>query len=49
MLVIYPEFFMPYQGGGASFWTIALAFVSGVALTGGGVGVFLATLLKKLK
>jgi hypothetical protein len=42
---VHHEFFVPYQGGGASFWPLDIVFVGSVAGTGGGIG---ALLMKKL-
>ncbi|MDR2239307.1 MAG: hypothetical protein LBE33_02590 [Zoogloeaceae bacterium] len=39
---VYHEFFVPYQGGGASFWPIDIFFAGPVAAVGGGVGASLA-------
>ena len=47
--VLLAEFVLPYMGGGASMWPIALvngSFVGGIA---GGIGVAIATVYRGLK
>jgi hypothetical protein len=39
--LLYNEYYVPYQGGGASMWPIALIFAGSIAaLVGGGVAGF---------
>lgn len=39
-LVLFEEFFLPYQGGGASMWPIAVLFGGFYGCIAGGLGVF---------
>jgi hypothetical protein len=39
---VHNEFFVPYQGGGASFWPLDIAFAGPVAACSGFAGAFLA-------
>jgi hypothetical protein len=39
---VHNEFFVPYQGGGASFWPLDIAFAGPVAACSGFAGGFLA-------
>jgi hypothetical protein len=39
-VVIYDEFYMPNQGGGASFWPIALVVACGISFIGAFIGYF---------
>jgi len=39
---VHNEFFVPYQGGGASFWPIDIIFATPAAGGGGFVGALLA-------
>ena len=41
--ILYGEFVLPYQGGGASMWPIALVFGGGMGAAASGVGVFVAS------
>lgn len=43
--VLVSEFVLPYSGGGASMWPIALAFGGFVGALAGGAGVLLASWL----
>ncbi len=46
--ILYTEYFMPYQGGGASMWPIAQFFGGGVAAIVGIAGfLFVQTFIKK--
>ena len=48
-LILFDEFVLPYRGGGASMWQIALvmAGITGVAL--GGLGTVIGVAMKKGK
>jgi hypothetical protein len=39
---VYNQFFVPYHGGGASFWPIDIIFAGPVAGVGGFIGSLLA-------
>ena len=45
--VLFVEFALPYQGGGASMWPIALLFGGAYGAIASGVGVFIAGLIDK--
>lgn len=49
VVILADEFLLPYQGGGASMWPIALAFGSFYGAMTGGVGVVLASYYIKRK
>ena len=38
---VHNEFFVPYQGGGASFWPLDIVFAGPIAVPGGFVGALL--------
>lgn len=40
--VLFDAYVLPYRGGGASMWPIAILFGAPVAVVGGLVGVFVA-------
>ena len=42
--VLFVEFILPYQGGGASLWPVALAFGAVYGAVSSAVGVFIAGL-----
>ncbi|HSA24877.1 MAG TPA: hypothetical protein P5076_25675, partial [Myxococcota bacterium] len=42
--ILFAEFALPYQGGGASFWPIAVVYGLVVGSLVGGLGVFLGRL-----
>ena len=44
--ILYHEFFVPYQGGGASMWPIAVAFGGVYGLCAALVGVLLVDLAR---
>jgi hypothetical protein len=44
--LLYNEYFVPYQGGGASMWPIALIFAGTIAA---GIGAAAAGLTRKLR
>lgn len=44
--VVFAEFLMPYQGGGASMWPIALFFGTLYGAAAGGAGVGIAWLVR---
>jgi hypothetical protein len=46
--ILYAEFFMPYQGGGASMWPIALFIGSCIGFTAALIGVGLGIFIQKL-
>ena len=48
-LILFDEFVLPYRGGGASFWPIALIVggISGIAV--GGFGTLIGVALKNRK
>lgn len=48
VFVLISEFIIPYQGGGASFWPIALILGGLYGAIAGGFGVLIGLLLKKL-
>jgi len=48
-LMSYANIFLPYKGGGASFWPIGEVVASGAALVSSIVGYFLAGYLVKKK
>ena len=43
--ILVQEFVLPYQGGGASMWPIALAFGSFYGAVASGVGILVARLV----
>ena len=45
--VLFCEFVLPYRGGGASMWPIALLFGIPVVLTGSACGLFLCRSIEK--
>jgi uncharacterized membrane protein YjjP (DUF1212 family) len=45
--VLFSEFVMPYQGGGASMWPIALITGGVAGMVAGGVGVAIAALIMR--
>jgi hypothetical protein len=47
VLILVDEFILPYQGGGASMWEIALAFGSFYGFMASGFGVVLAQFVIK--
>jgi uncharacterized membrane protein len=47
--ILVEEFLLPYQGGGASMWPIALAFGSFYGAMTGGLGVVIASYYLKRK
>jgi uncharacterized transporter YbjL len=49
VFILISEFILPYQGGGASMWPIALAFGSFYGAMTGGLGVVLASYYLKRK
>ncbi len=49
VFILVTEFVLPYQGGGASMWPIALAVGSFYGAVTGGLGVVLASYYLKKK
>lgn len=49
VFILIEEFLLPYQGGGASMWPIALAFGTFYGSMTGGLGVVLASYYLKRK
>jgi hypothetical protein len=49
LFILVDEFILPYQGGGASMWPIALAFGSFYGSMTGGLGVVIASYYLKKK
>ena len=49
IFILVDEFFLPYRGGGASMWQIALAFGSFYGAMTGGFGVVIASYYLKRK
>ena len=49
VFILVEEFLLPYQGGGASMWLIALAVGSFYGTTTGGLGVVIASYYRKIK
>ena len=49
VFILVDEFLLPYQGGGASMWPIALAFGTFYGAMTGGFGVALASYYLKKK
>jgi len=47
--VLFAAFVLPYQGGGASMWPIAMFFGGLYGLAAGGVGTFIAAKLRPHK
>jgi hypothetical protein len=47
-MLLYYEYFVPYQGGGASMWPVALFFAGGAAALTGLAGYALIHLLRGL-
>jgi hypothetical protein len=47
LILLYNEYFVPYQGGGASMWPIALIFTATPAAVCAGLAWTLAQLLVK--
>lgn len=45
--ILYTEYFMPYQGGGASMWPVAQFFGGGIAAIVGISGFLLAQTISK--
>jgi len=45
----YQEFFVPYKGGGASFWPLDIIFAGPAAAMGGAIGAFIAIKLFNAK
>ncbi|KPJ92614.1 MAG: hypothetical protein AMJ53_09010 [Gammaproteobacteria bacterium SG8_11] len=45
--VLFVEFVLPYQGGGASMWPIALVFGGAYGAVSSAIGVFIAGLIVK--
>lgn len=43
VFVLFAEFILPYQGGGASMWPVALMFGGAIGAIAGGAGVVLAS------
>ena len=43
--ILFTEFVLPYQGGGASMWPIAMVFGGIYGAIASAVGVFLASML----
>ncbi len=48
IFVLVSEFVIPYQGGGASFWPIALIMGGFYGAVAGGFGVLTGLLIKKI-
>jgi hypothetical protein len=46
---VFNEFFVPYQGGGASFWPLDMVFACPVAGAGSALGTFLAIVVFKAR
>jgi hypothetical protein len=46
--VLYAEFLLPYQGGGASMWPIALYLGSAAGLISAAIGIGLGFLIRKV-
>lgn len=46
---VFNEFFVAYQGGGASFWPLDMVFACPVAGAGGALGTFLAIVVFKAR
>lgn len=49
VFILIEEFLLPYQGGGASMWPIALVFGTFYGSMAGGLGVVLASYYIKRK
>ena len=49
VFILVSEFILPYQGGGASMWPIALAFGTFYGSMTGGLGVVIASYYLKKK
>ena len=47
LLILYEEYFLPYQGGGASMWPIAILFGGTTAAFCGVVGYSITRLVNK--
>jgi hypothetical protein len=47
--VLFAEFVLPYMGGGASMWPIALMFGGCYGFASGGLGVLIALAVIKIK
>lgn len=47
--VLFEEFVLPYRGGGASFWPIALVIGGIMGVVAGGLGTIIGIALKKGK
>lgn len=47
--VLFDEFVLPYKGGGASFWPIALVIGGIMGVVVGGLGTIIGIALKKGK
>jgi hypothetical protein len=45
--VLFAEFVLPYMGGGASMWPIALVVGGFLGLVAGGLGVLIGTIINK--
>ncbi|BDD87015.1 hypothetical protein [Desulfofustis limnaeus] len=46
IFVLFSEFVLPYMGGGASMWPIALIVGVFLGLLAGGLGILLGTIIK---
>ncbi|MBI2999980.1 MAG: hypothetical protein HYY46_16245 [Deltaproteobacteria bacterium] len=46
--VVFVEFVLPYEGGGASMWPVALLFGGIYGATAGGFGVLFGWLLRRI-
>ena len=49
VFILFAEFVLPYRGGGASFWPIALFFGRIYGAIAGGLGVIIASFFMKNK
>ncbi len=47
LFVLFAEFVLPYQGGGASMWPIAIFFGGIYGSIAGGLGVAIGTVMRK--
>lgn len=47
VFVLFVEFILPYQGGGASMWPIALVFGGAYGAASSAIGVFIAGFFTK--
>jgi len=48
-IILFDEFVLPYRGGGASFWTIAIVIGGFYGVISGGLGVVAASFYLKKK